>query len=372
MKTTNHHPTSIKDRIAYFISPHGYGHAARAAAVMAAVQELDPAIHFEIFTKVPAWFFQESLSRSFCYHELLTDIGLVQKNSLVEDLPATIQRLDDFLPFNQKQVKALAGQLRALQPACRLVLCDISPLGLAVAAEAGIPAILIENFTWDWIYRGYEDYQLQLAPHVAYLQTLFEAAPYHIQTEPVCTPGSVDLMVKPVSRKVRASPAQVRQRLSIPEQAKMVVLSMGGMAWDYTFLEQLEAIGDIYIVVAGHHQHLKARENLIFLQRDSGIFHPDLINSCDAVIGKVGYSTVAEVYQGGVSFGYIARPHFRESPILSHYARVELNGLPFTESDLRDGSWLSKLPELLELPRTAGFRPNGADQVASFVYQLID
>ena len=45
-------------RIAYFISPHGFGHAARAAAVMQAISDTDAAVGFEIFTTVPSWFFQ--------------------------------------------------------------------------------------------------------------------------------------------------------------------------------------------------------------------------------------------------------------------------------------------------------------------------
>ena len=49
-------------RIAVFISPHGYGHASRAAAVMAALADLDAAVEFEIFTTVPPWFFRDSLS----------------------------------------------------------------------------------------------------------------------------------------------------------------------------------------------------------------------------------------------------------------------------------------------------------------------
>jgi len=36
--------THSKDRIAFFISPHGYGHAARAAAVMEALHRLDPEV----------------------------------------------------------------------------------------------------------------------------------------------------------------------------------------------------------------------------------------------------------------------------------------------------------------------------------------
>ena len=42
--------------LAYFISPHGFGHAARAAAVMSALHTQDPALQFEIFTASHAGF----------------------------------------------------------------------------------------------------------------------------------------------------------------------------------------------------------------------------------------------------------------------------------------------------------------------------
>ena len=80
-------------RVAYFISPHGFGHAARAASVMAAMQHLAPTVQCEIFTQVPRWFFEDSLSQPFGYHAVHCDIGLVQQTSLLADIPATLQRL---------------------------------------------------------------------------------------------------------------------------------------------------------------------------------------------------------------------------------------------------------------------------------------
>jgi hypothetical protein len=108
--------------IAYFVSPHGYGHASRAAALMAALQALRPATQFEIFTQVPRWFFADSLSNPGGYHALLTDIGLAQKNSLVEDLPETVHRLAGFLPFERSQVENLARQVKRLD-------CQMEPHG---------------------------------------------------------------------------------------------------------------------------------------------------------------------------------------------------------------------------------------------------
>ena len=44
----------MKLKIAYFISPHGFGHAARSAAILESLNHLNKKIEFEIFTSVGA------------------------------------------------------------------------------------------------------------------------------------------------------------------------------------------------------------------------------------------------------------------------------------------------------------------------------
>ncbi|RPJ40174.1 MAG: hypothetical protein EHM21_15130, partial [Chloroflexi bacterium] len=95
---------------AYFITPHGYGHAARATAVMNAIHARRPDVCFEIFTRVPTWFFKMSLQGAYNYHDVLTDIGLVQSTSMEEDLPGTIQQLGELLPYRPALVERLARQ----------------------------------------------------------------------------------------------------------------------------------------------------------------------------------------------------------------------------------------------------------------------
>ncbi|MGM0453008.1 MAG: NUDIX hydrolase [Thermodesulfobacteriota bacterium] len=138
--------------LAYFITPHGFGHAARASAVMEAVYERWPFVRFEIFGNTPEWFFADGLTVPHGCHAAETDIGMVQQSSLEVDQKKTIEALDAFLPFDDGQIEAFAGRLRALD--CRAVICDIAPLGIAAGKRAGLPTVLVENFTWDWIYRG--------------------------------------------------------------------------------------------------------------------------------------------------------------------------------------------------------------------------
>lgn len=350
---------------AYFISPHGFGHAARACAVMEAVHARQPASHFEIFTQVPQWFFSASLSAAFTYHDLLSDIGLTQLSPLAEDLPATLERLKAFLPFDPILVARLAEQVLRLN--CAVVVCDIAPLGIAVAHAAHLPSILIENFTWDWIYEGYADEAPAFRPHIEYLREVFGHATQHVRAEPAGGEHPATLTVPPISRRPRTPPATIRQQLAIPEQAKIIFLTMGGIQGEFPFLEKLAAQDNIYFVIPGGSETYENRGALRLVPHHSTFFHPDLLHAADVVIGKLGYSTLAETYHAGLPYGYLTRPRFRESNALAVYVQQHFAHAEISHTEYDTGQWLTHLPSLLAQPRKIRIGANGAEAVAKFV-----
>jgi hypothetical protein len=353
------------ESVAYFISPHGFGHAARAAAVMEATHALDSSVRFEIFTTVPRWFFEQSLAgQDFGYHSHLTDIGLVQKTPLLADIKASFERLRDFLPFDQRMVEALAEKLRGLR--CSLVVCDIAPLGIEVAKRAGLASVLVENFTWDWIYEGYSEEEPRLLEFISYLGERFAAADYHIQTQPICRPAPGAVIAPPVSRKRRAARAAVRRQLGLPENERAVLITMGGTPARHSFLDQLKHAAGARFVIAGAGDAEQQAGNVTLLPPDSARFyHPDLVHACDAVVGKAGYSTLAEVHQAGIPFGFVERIGFRESAVLESFVRREMSGIAITEEEFEGGLWLERLPSLLNLPRVdRSEAENGSSKVA--------
>lgn len=360
---------SVNPSIAYFISPHGYGHAARAAGVMEAMHDLDSTIRFEIFTQVPRWFFEDSLSGDFGYHSLLTDIGLVQKTPLHADIPETVKRLNRFLPFDSSKIRDLARLTKKLN--CVLIICDIAPMGIMVAREAGIPSLLIENFTWDWIYQGYAEMDARIGDHISYLKSLFNTAHFRIQTEPICDPRSADLTTFPVSRKMKTPASEIRKRLGIPVSAKAVLITMGGIEEKYNFLKQLAKKREVHFVIPGASTEVTIHDNLVLLPHHSNYFHPDLVNASNAVIGKVGYSTLAEIYYAGVPFGYVARSRFRESQKLVSFIESSMPGMPILGGEFYSGAWLSSLADLLALPQIHRTDPRGAEQIAPFIHDRI-
>ncbi|HSE83320.1 MAG TPA: hypothetical protein VLB01_02080 [Thermodesulfobacteriota bacterium] len=356
--------------IAYFISPHGFGHASRATAVMAEIQRISPFVHFEIYTKIPRWFFEQSLTSCFNYHSLLTDVGLIQKTPLHEDINKTLESLNKFYPIESSFVKTLAGELKKLK--CKLVISDISPVGIIAAKEAGIPSVLIENFTWDWIYEGYVEEYPDFYKHIDYLKKMFESADYHIQAEPVCCYRDADLIVNPVSRKPRTSREFIRKKLGISEGSGMVTVTMGGIPEEkYDFLEKLTYQRNVSFIIPGGSRTTKIHRNIILLPHRSEYFHPDLINASNLVIGKLGYSTLAEVYHARIPFGYLIRPDFRESKALAEYVERKMGGFSMTEKVFQNGDWLACLTDFLTLPPVERNEPNGADQAAGFIRKIL-
>lgn len=353
--------------IACFITPHGYGHASRACAVLDALRRLIPDLHVHIYTRVPPWFFEKTLQVGFTYHDCLTDIGLIQKSALEEDWEATRTALDQFYPPDDSLLANLSAELRDQN--CRLVLCDISPLGLAAAHRAGIPAVLEENFTWDWIYAAYpqsESYCTQLA-------SLFSLADIHIQTIPVCAPSSTaDFTVQPVARTPRQSRTQTRNWLGLADSTPAVLITMGGIGLDYPFIHLLKSRPDIHFIIPGASTTKVHEDNLLLLPHNNGFYHPDLVAAADAVVGKVGYSTLAEVYMLGLPFGYVPRSSFRESDRLCAFIEAEMPGLALDDATFHAGKWIDRMPDLLSIPRINRQTPNGADQIARRLADMLE
>ncbi|MCD4673542.1 MAG: hypothetical protein K8R77_12835 [Anaerolineaceae bacterium] len=352
---------------AYFISPHGFGHAARSAAVMSALRERIPDICFEIYTLIPEWFFSEALSANYNYHTLRTDVGLIQDSPLSENALATLQALDQFLPLPLNHIEHIAQDLANRN--CLCAICDISPLGILAGKRAGIPVALIENFTWDWIYENYQQANPGFSKHIKYLREIYQSPDLHILAQPYCQPNAnANLKARPISRSPKKTRQAVREALNLKEGEQMILITMGGIPESFHTIDYLQQFSNITFVIPGGSSRFEHRKNLILLPHHSTFYHPDLIAACDAAVGKAGYSTIAELYNAGLPFGYFARPSFRESAFLTAFIDTNMQSIEMQGKHITDHEWLHQIPALLSLPSTRRDLPNGANQVADFLY----
>ena len=86
------------------------------------------------------------------------------------------------------------------------------------------------------------------------------------------------------------------------------------------------------------------------------------------VVGKLGYSTVAECYRAGTPLAYIRRPHFPESPVLEQFVRTEMECTALTSYDAP--ALVDALRGLLAKKGPGTGVENGAKQVAREVAAL--
>ncbi|MEE4272874.1 MAG: hypothetical protein V2I67_14465, partial [Thermoanaerobaculales bacterium] len=299
--------------IGWFVSPHGFGHAARSAAVMEAISAASPGARHHVFTTVPREFFFESLGEDgVFYHRCECDVGMIQHTPLLEDVKETIRALDVNALNNQAMVEALAAEVATLD--CRLIVCDIAPLGLDIARRLSIPSVLVENFTWDWIYRAYGEPRLD--HHGEAMASHVRSAGLVIQTEPRCCHREGAALVGPISRRPRTGKAEVRRRLGVSDEQRMVLFGMSGIEQGIVRDQRIFSPRRTVVVIPGPEGPAPVAGGPVIAD---GWFYPDLVSASDLVIAKLGYSTVAEVFCASTRLAYLRRPRFPESPVLEAF-----------------------------------------------------
>ena len=356
--------TAAALRCAAFVSGHGYGHAARSAAVMAALHR-DHRAELDVFSSAPGWFFEESLDGLFRHHDIECDVGFRQASALRIDLPSTVEALAALLPYDEALVDALADRLRS--SGCSVVLCDIAPMGIAVAERAGLPSVIVESFTWPWLYEPYERDAHELRAFSQILDEWRSRATLVVQTEPLCARDPALPLVGPISREPRQTRTESRRALDVAPDTTVIAITMGGYTESMPFIDRLRDLEGVTFLVTGQHD-TRTDGNLRLVSNDTPIFMPDLLRAADAVVAKLGYGIVAEAWREGLPLAFVSRPGFPEMPALEAFARRELPALEIEPDGFGAGDWIERLPDLLALPRRPHVEGGGArvaDMVAS-------
>jgi UDP:flavonoid glycosyltransferase YjiC (YdhE family) len=227
--------------------------------------------------------------------------------------------------------------------------------------------VLVENFTWGWIYRGCAAREPRLLPYARLLDGLVRRADLRIQAQPVCQPAAGASPVGPISRRPRAARAATRAALGIVARSPVVMVTMGGIPHGGFAVRPLLGLPAVTFVLVGAARRRRRLGNVLLLPRRSGFFHPDLVAAADAVVGKIGYSTLAETCRSRVPYGFVPRPGFRESAALARWLRDRGRGLRIAPAEFAAGTWVRRVPELLALGRLAEAFPDGARAAARLI-----
>ncbi|KAI0649439.1 hypothetical protein C8Q79DRAFT_1109617 [Trametes meyenii] len=134
----------------YYCSGHGYGHATRVSAFASHLLNHDPRPIVHIVSSAPRHVFSDSVALGALYRNTNIDPVIVQPLAYRVDRQKSVQVLHNFLRDKDGKVADESQWLRTVRADC--VLSDAAFLGCLAANDAGIPSILITNFSFDSVY----------------------------------------------------------------------------------------------------------------------------------------------------------------------------------------------------------------------------
>ncbi len=201
--------------------------------------------------------------------------------------------------------------LRAVHAGC--VVCDIPPVALRLAQNAGIPGIAVTNFSWDWIYDGWTAEYPEAGPLAERMRRDYACGDLLLRL-----PFSGDLpafrMVEDVpmlGRKSRLPSDTVRERLGLAQESRPVVLlSFGGMGLNGGDFPGFSGLNGFRFVST-----FRVNSPVVTLLPDFSavdVRYPDLVGAVDVVITKPGYGIVSECAVNHTRMLYTERGAFRE------------------------------------------------------------
>lgn len=349
---------------AVYVSSHGFGHAVRVAELVGRLLAIEPRLTVHVRSIAPRWLFPRAAGRLFV-HPRATDVGVAQHHGLAIDLETTLAKLDEM----EASWDSLLAEEAAWVDEVRadLVLGDIPPLGIAAAACAGIPAIGLGNFSWDWIYGCYARRDRRFAVHAARAAACYQTArcalrlPFSGGMD--AFPSIIDVPL--IVRRSAYSRAEARARLGLASNPPIVLLSFGGFGFPAIAVSRLARMPDIVFVTTDRFE--APPPNLIHFA-PSGVDYTLLLRAADAVVTKPGWGTVAASLVNGVRVLYTAREDFPEAPILARALEEHATAKCIAREELESGEIRRALEPLLAEPvAETSLRADGADRAAEIL-----
>jgi hypothetical protein len=345
--------------LVFYISGHGFGHTTRSAEIVRAMVAARPDTRVVIRTAAPPWLFDMIRTASIEVVPFEADTGVTQNDSFNIDERDSLRRAVAFYRDFDALADREAAWLRSRRATA--VVGDIPPLAHAAAARAGVPSVAVGNFTWDWIYGGYDSFTREAPGVIRAIRDAYALAtralrlPIHGGFQPM---AAVTLDIPFVARRSTRDRADTRRVLGVPDDRPFVLASFGA----FGLTAESEDIARV--------QHLTVLSPTA--KPPAGLVYQDLVAAADLVITKPGYGIVSECVANNTPLLYTSRGRFMEYDVfVEEMPRVvRCRFIPL--DDLKAGRWRPHIDALLEQPLPPErARIDGASVAAAEILRFI-
>jgi hypothetical protein len=347
--------------LATYVSGHGFGHLTRTCEVLREVRRRAPSLPITVVGAVPGALVHAEIPGPVELRPVACDVGLAQRDALEIDEATTAERCRTFDAGWEERLAAEVTFLR--DRGVRAVLADIPALPFAAAARAGVPALGLGNFSWDWIYRHLAVRQPSLAASAERAAGAYAGARRLLEL-----PFAGDLSAFPsrervgfVARRPQVARAEVRRRLGL-DARPAVLVSFGGVG--------LPGLRRGALPDAPHLSFLLPEEvdgRLAGL----GLRYPDVVGAADVVVTKPGYGIVTDAIGAGTRLVYTDRGDFPEYPVMVAEMPRWLACAYVPSAELRAGRFLEAVEQVMALPLPPPPDLGGAARAAERVLEVL-
>lgn len=326
--------------ILYYVSGHGFGHAARSSRV---IRELVNRHGFNVVvrTTAPSFIFEQAVDSGVAVETADVDSGPAQTDCLHTDLPATLERITRHLRDFDTMAKKEAQYAARLNPC--VIVADIAPLGVEVGSLLKKPTFAVANFLWDWIYGDYAERIPEFAPISRRFTEIYSKATLILRTP---LSGGMDgyaniTDIPLIAPEMKKSREAARAELGLSMDGRFALVSLGGIGSERFFSRLGERITKFNVMILGR---CNGRSGNLFRFDWKKTAHGDLLSAADVVVGKLGYGLCSELIAQKRPILYTPRADFVEYKVLDDGLRkyVAVDTVPpgeFFEGNL-DGALL--------------------------------
>ncbi len=339
------------------ISSHGYGHAARSAAVLVELAALRPHWRLVLSTAVAESFLTLAMGKvPFERRPCPWDVGVIQADALGADPAATLEGLERLERELPQRLAQEAAWMRA-QNVPLLVLADVPPAAALLAERVGAPLVWLASFGWEAIYgpmgpafTPWAERCLELYRRGGLLLACPLAMPMHWGV-PVVPLGLT-------SSRPRLELASLAQELRLPsERSSVVMVSFGGLGLD---LEPgLLSLWPDHVFISPEAGVARAPNGRIL---PTAVRPLDLLPLVGRWISKPGYSTFCEALSQQVGLHLVHREGFAEAPVLERALQRHGWHRLLSQEQFRCGEW--QLDQPLLPPQEGPLASDGAAEAA--------
>jgi hypothetical protein len=358
--------------VAVYVTSHGFGHLNRTAAV---VNRIPRRIRVSIRSH-PNLFdhWRQRVMRPIELGSFVSDSGAVNPpgDSNATDGRASIELA---IRVHAEAMARLDGEADWLrEQRIDAIACDAPAPPLVAARRAGIPGLVMSNFTWADIYAPYaREHGGEALRLLADLRSDYRHATALFRMQPALKMSWLKpaIDVGMVVNQGRNRRAELVRSLGLGRRDRVVYLYVGRYGQADLDWSRLERLGERGIHFVGYDPAPGGGPRNLHVIPSPDWPGGDLIASTDAAVAKAGYSTACEAMASGTPMIYPPRRGFAEFRSLDRALRDWPGGVPISSRDFQGLRLERALERALSVdPGPPPFPADGAARIAGYLGEI--